>query len=271
MSSQLPSHNPTGYLGIAQTHPPQLHLQYTVPPATLHARNFGIGDLWVDISTNLIWMLTQMVNTAGPSGIINATWTSIAAAAGVSITRLGTNIGGVILPAAGLCNILGDGIAASGVLTTYTLPGNTMTISVQYANTGGNRGVSTYDAASFNVSGAGLVTLTGLPGFSWNAALAVQPMTQNTGYYTNVVGITDFILPAAAAAGSILWVQGAIAGGWTITEGVGQQIFSSNTIHTTATTGSCSSIDPMAGIELLCTTANLIWQVIGSKGNIKYL
>ena len=273
MSSQLPSKNPTGYVGIGPTHPPQLHIQTWGPPATLHGRNFNIGDLWVDTAANQIWMLTHLVNAAGPFGIINATWTSIAAAAGVAITQLQGNVGGGILPILGICNLLGDGAAASGVLSTHTA-GNTLTFSVQNADTAGHKGVSTFSNTYFSVSGLGVVTLANISGFTWNLAIAVQPITPNQGYYTTLPGLTTFVLPAVAAPGSIIRIQGASAGGWQLTQGAGQQIIFNGVAllppsRTTAGAGgSCQSVDSYNGLDLLCIAANLTWVATNTKGNI---
>ena len=81
---------------------------------------------------------------------------------------------------------------------------------------------------------------------------------------------TVFTLPTAAAFGTIIQVAGkSIAtGGWTIAQNASQEIYF-GALHTTSGTGgSLTSTNANDYVRLLCTTANLTWNVIGSIGNI---
>ena len=61
--------------------------------------------------------------------------------------------------------------------------------------------------------------------FAWNAS-TVTPvnMVTNNGYLQTVGSLTTFVLPATSTFGDRISVMGSAAGGWTITQGAGQQI-----------------------------------------------
>jgi hypothetical protein len=92
-------------------------------------------------------------------------------------------------------------------------------------------------------------------------------MAINHGYIADNAGLVTLTLPSTAALGSIIWVTGKGAGGWTIVENSGQQIFF-GTSSTTTTTGSLSSTAQRDTVQLVCITANTTWNVITSIGNI---
>jgi len=75
-------------------------------------------------------------------------------------------------------------------------------------------------------------------------------------------------LPATAAAGSIIQVQGVGAGGWQIQQNSSQNIQMLASTTTTGTGGSLGSVDPQAGVTLLCTTADTNFFVVSAIGNV---
>jgi hypothetical protein len=254
-------------------------------------RNYTLGDTWLWVEGNGIWQLTRKTNTPGGGQIATWTTTSGAGAAGIqTITgNVGAAIGGVAV------NIVGDGAFMSGVTTNF-VAANTLGISVQNAVADGvTKGVSTYSAAQFTTAAgavsindatvaakgiasfnpanftvaAGAVSLTGIYAFSWLPVAGVaQVIAPNIGYYTTNVALTAFTLPAVAPAGSIIKIQGASGGGWTITQALGQQVVFTSVIATSAGAGvRISSAGARDGLELLCITANTTWQALNIKGN----
>lgn len=109
-------------------------------------------------------------------------------------------------------------------------------------------------------------------GFIWNnTTTTTQAMAVNNGYVSNNASLTTFTLPTTATVGQRVAVQGAGAGGWTITYGTGQLVHFGNVV-TTTTTGSLSSTNAFDEIELICITANTTWAVRGApQGNITYV
>lgn len=93
-------------------------------------------------------------------------------------------------------------------------------------------------------------------------------MAVNTGY-TSDDGATlvTFTLPATAAIGDWVEINGKGSGGWTLIEGTGQLIHFGNQT-TTTTTGSLSSTNQWDCVRLRCVTANTTWTVVSAVGNL---
>ena len=260
-------------------------------PLPRDCKNYNLGDTWLWVEGAGIWQLTRKTNTPGGGQL--ATWTTTSGAGAAGIQTITGNLGAAIGGAA--VNIVGDGAFLSGVTTNF-VAANTLGISVQNAVADGvTKGVSTYPAAQFTTAAgvvsinnatavstgiasfnplnftvlAGAVSLTGIYAFTWFPVVGVaQLLSPNAGYYTTNGALTAFTLPAVAAAGSIIKIQGASVGGWTITQGAGQQVVFTSTVATTAGAGvRITSVDSREGLELLCITANTTWQALNVKGN----
>lgn len=93
-------------------------------------------------------------------------------------------------------------------------------------------------------------------------------MVTNTGY-TSDDGATlvTFTLPATAAIGDWIEINGKGSGGWTLIEGSGQSIHFGNQT-TTVTSGSLSSTNQWDCVRLRCITANTVWTVVSAVGNL---
>lgn len=120
------------------------------------------------------------------------------------------------------------------------------------------------------VNGAGTVTISGTAsGIGWTDVTGVsQAMAADSGYTANNAGLVTFTLPATAAYGTGLAVVGKGAGGWKINVGTGQNIQVGSS-STTVTTGSVASTNAFDSINLVCTTANTAWTVLGGvQGNL---
>lgn len=93
-------------------------------------------------------------------------------------------------------------------------------------------------------------------------------MAVNTGYTSDDgASLVTFTLPATAAIGDSVEINGKGAGGWTIVEGSGQSIHFGNQT-TTATSGSLSSTNQYDCVKLRCLTANTLFTVVSSVGNL---
>ena len=295
MSSTSQSNNPTSYMGVLALQPRNVYIRsgpvWGRAPLPRDCKNYNLGDTWLWVEGAGIWQLTRKTNTPGGGQL--ATWTTTSGAGAAGIQTITGNIGAAIGGAA--VNIVGDGALLSGVTTNF-VAANTLGISVQNAVADGvTKGVSTYPAAQFTTAAglvsindatvaakgiasfnpanftvaAGAVSLTGIYAFSWIPVVGVaQLIVPNTGYYTTNGALTAFTLPAVAAAGSIIKVQGASAGGWTITQGAGQQVVFTGGVATSAGAGvRIASTGTRDGIEILCIAANTTWQALNIKGN----
>lgn len=130
-------------------------------------------------------------------------------------------------------------------------------------------------AAGPNISvanGAGTITIsgTGSPAISWtNVTGTSQAMVADGGYVANNAGLVTLTLPATAAFGTILYIQGFGAGGWTIAQNAGQQVFIGSLGTTIGVGGSASSTNQYDSVTLLCVTADTTWTSLGGpQGNI---
>ena len=118
--------------------------------------------------------------------------------------------------------------------------------------------------------GAGTITIsTSGGGLTWSVVSAPTALLVNNGYGANSGGTTAFILPATAALGSIISIVG-MAVGWTVGQGVGQQIFFGNTHTTLGADGSMASTNAGDSITMVCLVANNMWYVTSSIGNITF-
>lgn len=106
-------------------------------------------------------------------------------------------------------------------------------------------------------------------GLQWsNVTGTTQAMIADNGYRANNAALVTLTLPVTAAAGTVIRVVGVGTGGWRIAQNTGQQIVFGNTSTTSGNTGRLDSLHERDCVELLCITANSIWQVISSIGNI---
>jgi hypothetical protein len=121
-------------------------------------------------------------------------------------------------------------------------------------------------------NGAGTITIsaTGLAGIGWvNVTGATQAMSVDTGYVADRSSLVTLTLPATAAFGTIIYVQGLAAGGWTIAQNSGQQIFIGSAGTTVGASGSVSSTNAHDSVALLCVTANTTFSALGApQGNL---
>lgn len=106
--------------------------------------------------------------------------------------------------------------------------------------------------------------------FAWNNTTgATQAMSVGNGYVNNGSGTpTVFTLPATAAVGTQVAVQGNNSGLWQIAQNSGQSISFNGVTSTTGVSGSVTSTGNFDALYLLCVTANTNWVATSFVGNL---
>lgn len=218
-------------------------------------------NLVYDGTDNLLWVCT-LSGTA-----LTAVWTQVT-----------TNPGGIVPPSLG-----GTGVANP---TAHTLPiaegssnfnflGPLTNGQLLIGSTGNDPSASTLTAGAnigiTNGSGSITISATGLAGIGWNnITSASASMIQDTGYVIDYSGgVCTLTLPTTAVFGSLLYVQGYSASGWSIAQNSGQSINVGRLSSTVGSGGSVSSTNANDSIALLCIVANTIWaSLTGPQGNL---
>lgn len=98
-------------------------------------------------------------------------------------------------------------------------------------------------------------------GIIWNNVTSGSAqMNSNQGYIVSGSGLTTLTLPISSAIGDIIYILGRQVG-WSILQNPNQQIFISPFSTTIGFSGSLSSTNQRDSLTLICTKANLEWQV----------
>ena len=114
-----------------------------------------------------------------------------------------------------------------------------------------------------NSSGAITVSATGA-GSAWSTvAGTTQAVAVNNGYISGNAGATTFTLPATAAIGSFVAVEGLGAGGWILTANTGQTIKIGTS--TTSSAGTLTSAAASDNVYVRCIVANTTWRVTSTN------
>jgi hypothetical protein len=102
-----------------------------------------------------------------------------------------------------------------------------------------------------------------------NVTGSTQAMAVNTGYVSNDTStLVTFTLPATAAVGQRVAVQGAGSGLWRISQNASQTISFNAATTTSGTSGYILSTSQFDTIDLVCITTNNAWAVFTSTGNL---
>jgi hypothetical protein len=177
-----------------------------------------------------LWYLSDF-NATG-----EAVWLQIlTGAASPGIDSITTDSGIVEPDGVGNINIV-SGVACS---VTGDVPGNTVTI---------------------NFTGQVI---------TWSViTTATKTIVNNEGYFANRAGGVIFTLPATSIVGDRIKINAKHANGWKIYQNAFQKIRLGNQITTTGVSGSLESTDIGDSVELVCSEANIEYNVISSIGNI---
>ncbi len=226
------------------------------------------------------WSTTTWPALATANNLLYASATNtISELASAVSSVLVTSAGGVpslsqTLPAAVQSNITALGTIATGVWHGSVIGGT-------YGGTGVNNGASTFTIGG-SVSFVGAYTFAGTltgntavtfptsgtlattqDGFSWVGIVGTtqNPAVINTGYVNTNAGTTTITLPATAAFGSEIRVQGLGLGGWIVQANTGQTINVGSVA--TSVAGTITSANRYDTIQLICIVADTTWSAQG--------
>lgn len=130
----------------------------------------------------------------------------------------------------------------------------------------------TAGAGATITNGAGAITigLAGPMGFSWQVvtnATNVNPIVVFNGYITGGAVLTTFLLPAAANIGDMFVVTG-LSSLFQIQQNAGQSIMLGSQTSSVGVGGSVSSTMVSDSVTIVCVTANTVFKIIDSIGNL---
>lgn len=112
------------------------------------------------------------------------------------------------------------------------------------------------------------ITVTGT-GFTWNVVTsATNPITlvAENGYIAKGASPVNFVLPAAASVGDTFWIKG-YGNLWTLAQNALQTVSLGFQTTTAGIVGGMSATQIKDGIEIVCVTANLEFEIIDAIGN----
>lgn len=193
---------------------------------------------------------------------------------GVGETITG-DTGGALSPVLGNWDVLGDTIAAGTTPVITNGTGNTLTINVQRSQAlaaadASKIGLCNFDSSSFSVDSDGFVALTTpAGGFTWTDVTgATQALSVSNGYFTNRGAGVTYTLPATAALGDCIKIDGKL-GITTIAQNANQSIRFSSLTSTVGVGGTLVGTNLGDCITLRCSTAgaSTVWVVENSMGN----
>jgi|ERR1700741_1978215 len=121
-------------------------------------------------------------------------------------------------------------------------------------------------------NGAGSITISVTGAGNWvNQTTGTVTMGSNTGYtVNNGASLVTLTLPTTANQGDFVEINGSSAGGWSIAQAAGQQIFMGNQSTTLGATGSLSSTNLHDCVRLRSTAASgsTTWVVVSAIGSL---
>lgn len=157
---------------------------------------------------------------------------------------------------------------ATGVITPVVVTNGQVIIG----NTAGAPLAATLTAGTgiTITNGANSITIATSGANLWvDQTTASVTMAVNTGYTSDAgASLVTFTLPATAAIGDWVEINGKNAGGWTIAQAAGQSIHYGNQTTTVGVGGSLASSNQWDCVKLRCVTANTTWTVVSSTGNL---
>jgi hypothetical protein len=124
--------------------------------------------------------------------------------------------------------------------------------------------------AGVNITnGDGSITIGSVGGgVTWSTVGASTPLLNNNGFFCTGGAALSFSLPAVSAVGDAIGLTLDGSASWTITQGAGQQIRFGALATTPGVGGSVSSASQGDTLIMVCSVANLKWNIISVIGNI---
>lgn len=146
----------------------------------------------------------------------------------------------------------------------------------------GNSGGAVGPDGSFNINvvGSGSLVVTGNPGTNtltisdsgeseiWQAISTSQTLAVGNGYICSGGTNLSLALPAVSAVGSIIEITLDGSTSFSVTQAAGQSIKYGANVTTTGVAGSLTTTSQGDSIRMVCSVANLRWNVLSSMGNL---
>jgi len=142
------------------------------------------------------------------------------------------------------------------------LIGSTASPNIKVATLSAGTGVTIV-----NGSGSISISATG-GGITWSTIGANQTLAIGNGYFCTAGATLALLLPAVSSVGDMIAISVDGSTGFTVTQGAGQSIRIGNASSTAGVGGSLASTQQGDTIFMVCSVANLKWNVIDSMGNI---
>lgn len=135
--------------------------------------------------------------------------------------------------------------------------------------TAGTAGTAGADGATGATGPTGPTGATGSFGVVYvEVTGTTQAMAVNTGYIANNGSQVVLTLPATAAVGDVMTITGKGSGGWKLAQNATQLIHFGDEVTATGTGGYIESTNAFDTIEIVCITANTVFNVVDSIGNL---
>lgn len=193
---------------------------------------------------------------------------------------LGTPSGGTLTNCTGLPVATGlataspvSSVLVSSAIGTPSWAGAMTNGQIIIGTTSGTPAPSTLTAGTgiTITNGAGSVTISASGEGAWvDQTTTTVTMVIDTGYTINAgASLVTLTLPATAAIGDALEINGQSAGGWTIAQNANQLIRIGNVASTTGVGGSVSSTDRYDCVRLRCIVggASTAWTVVSMQSS----
>lgn len=165
-----------------------------------------------------------------------------------------------------------NGAVISGATGTSALTALTLTNGqIVIGNTAGAPAAGTITAGSgiSVTNAANAITIAATGGVSTvEVTGTTQAMAVQTDYIANNAALVTLTLPSTAALGTEMSVLYKGAGGWKIAQNASQQIRFGTSTTTAGTGGSLASSAAGDVVKIKCITADTLFEVIGSQGNL---
>lgn len=166
------------------------------------------------------------------------------------------------------------GVVISGATSTTALSSITLVAGqLAIGSSAGNPAAATISAGTgiTVTNGNNSITIAASGGgLTWTDVTGTtQDLAVNNGYLADNSGLVTLTLPVTAAFGTVISVGGFGSGGWKIAQNSGQTIqFGSAASTTSGATGFLASTNRYDCVQILCVTANTVWLVLHSVGNL---